>query len=429
MLPWRGRLWHNPAFCRFWLAQAFGQVGGLLAQFLLPSVAILALRAGPLQVGLIAAAENVPYLTFGLVAGVVADRLSRRDIIVAADAGRALVLGAVALAARGGWLSIWELLIATGLAGICTMFFAISYQAYVPEVVARPDLIEANAKIQTTQSIAELAGPALAGVAIIALGVSGALALNACCFLIAALALVGATRASPAGPPGPASTSVVAGIRQGIALVWDNRSLRGLAVTSTVLNFGYLMFTTLLLLYAYRDLRLPPAQVGLAVGFGSVGLLVGVTTAPSLVGRLGVGWTLALACWSIGSGILLTTLATVAVPLLVLAGARTLIASQWPVYIITDASFRHVTVPLALQGRLNATLRVCVLGIGPASSLGAGFAAARFGTAPALAIAGIVVMVSCVWALRSPLVRLRLRPAGTGWPEDAPGRTSAGGRT
>jgi MFS family permease len=427
MLPWRGRLWHNPAFRRFWLAQAFGQVGGLLAQFLLPSVAILALRAGPLQVGLIAAVENVPYLAFGLVAGVVADRLSRRDIIVAAGIGRALVLGAVALAAKAGWLSIWQLLLAAGLAGICTMFFAISYQAYVPEVVARPDLIEANAKIQTTQSIAELTGPALAGVAIVALGVAGALALNACCHLIAALALVGASR--PVGRGKPRPYGVAEGIREGIALVWENRSLRGLAVTSTVLNFGYLMFTTLLLLYAYRDLRLPPAQVGLAVGFGSIGLLVGVATAPSLVGRLGVGWTLALACWSIGSGILLTTLATVAVPLLVLAGARTLIASQWPVYIITDASFRHVTVPLALQGRLNATLRVCVLGIGPASSLGAGFAAARFGTAPALAIAGVVVMVSCVWALRSPLVRLRLRPAGTGWNEDAPGRTSAGGRT
>lgn len=403
--PWRGGLWQNAAFCRFWLAQAWGQLGGHWTQFVLPSVAILELRASPLEVGLIAACENAPYLAVGLFAGVVADRLSRRDVMIVAGFGRALVFASVALAAAGGNLSIAHVVIASGTAGFFTMFFAISNQAYVPEVVDRGDLVEANAKLQATQAIAELLGPVLAGIAIQAAGATPAVLLTVALHAAAPVVLLGAPSRKARPGPWASPGAIRQEIGQGLGLIWSDRGLRGLALTSATLNFGHLMFTAVLLVYAYRGLGLAPQEVGSAIGLGSIGLLFGVTAAAPLASRLGVGWTLIVACSSIGAGILLTPLAHVTAPLLVLAGTRALIAAHWPLYIITDNSFRQATVPLSLQGRLNASLRVLVLGIGPLCSLFAGLVASAFGTTAALFVAGSIVLLSGTWVLQSPLRR------------------------
>src|SRR5207302_10118692 len=120
----------------------------------------------PFQVGLLSALEFLAFPVLGLVAGVYADRFRRIRIMAACDVLRTLIFGSVPLAWAFGILSMEQLYMVALLTGICTVFFDISYQSYLPALVGRRDLVEGNSKLEVTRSIAQLSGPALAGLLI-----------------------------------------------------------------------------------------------------------------------------------------------------------------------------------------------------------------------------------------------------------------------
>src|SRR5688572_10266683 len=99
MNPHRPGLWHNPDFVKLWAAATISIFGSLITRTALPFTAILVLKATPIQIALLAAADLASQFLVGLVAGVWADRLRRRPIMIAADLGRAALLGTIPLAA------------------------------------------------------------------------------------------------------------------------------------------------------------------------------------------------------------------------------------------------------------------------------------------------------------------------------------------
>src|ERR1700738_3349429 len=93
-----GRLWRNADFMRLWVGQTISEAGTQVSALAVPTVAILLLHASPFEVGLLTALEFLPFPVLGLVAGVYADRLKRRPLMIVSDVGR--VLGPVAAPAR-----------------------------------------------------------------------------------------------------------------------------------------------------------------------------------------------------------------------------------------------------------------------------------------------------------------------------------------
>jgi MFS family permease len=113
--------------------------------------------------GILAGSSGAGVLVFGLFAGAWADRLRRRPILIVTDLARAGLLSTIPLAAALGRLHIAHLYAVATLSGILTVFFDVGYQAYVPSLVPRDDLVEANSKLALTDSIADVTGPGLTG--------------------------------------------------------------------------------------------------------------------------------------------------------------------------------------------------------------------------------------------------------------------------
>jgi MFS family permease len=153
----------EPDFRRLWVAQSISQVGTQVTQLALPFAAILVLKASPFDVALLSGVQFLPFLLFALPAGVWADRFPRRRILVAADIGRALVLVLVPLAAAAGVLAMWHLYLVGFAVGALTVFFDVSYQAILPDIVSRDRLQEGNSRLEVSRSAAQVIGPALGG--------------------------------------------------------------------------------------------------------------------------------------------------------------------------------------------------------------------------------------------------------------------------
>jgi MFS family permease len=129
----------------------------------LPTAAIVLLHAGAFQVGLLAALEFLAFPLLGLIAGVYADRLNRRRILIVCDAGRMLVLASVPVAYFAGVLSMGQLYAVALVVGVCTVFFDVAYQSYLPALIPRTDLLEGNSKLEITRSASQVVGPRWAG--------------------------------------------------------------------------------------------------------------------------------------------------------------------------------------------------------------------------------------------------------------------------
>src|SRR5262245_34008647 len=166
-------------------AQSAEQIGAAAA----PILAVLSLGAGAGQTGVLQTVQTLPYLLFSIPFGLLADRLSRRGLMVVAEAVRALSLIAILALAGLGLLSL-PLLALLGFAGGCgTIAFQVAAPALVPALVPQRALARANGRIELARTVAFTAGPALAGVLVgragagPAYGVAAALSIGAACLL------------------------------------------------------------------------------------------------------------------------------------------------------------------------------------------------------------------------------------------------------
>ncbi|MFO1269553.1 MAG: MFS transporter [Rubrivivax sp.] len=157
-----------------------------------PIVAVLAFAAGTREVGLLAAAQSLPFLLLALPFGLWADRASRRSMMVAAESMRVVamaLLAALAGFASGQWLSMPALALLGFAGAVGTVAFSVAAPAMVPSLVPREALARANGRLELARSLAFAAGPALAGAVVAAAGGSGALALAAALSLLAVMGL------------------------------------------------------------------------------------------------------------------------------------------------------------------------------------------------------------------------------------------------
>ena len=408
--PGQARPWRLSAFRLFWLGQSLGIFGGQISELTLPTVAILVLGAGPVAVGALRAVQLLPYLLFGLVIGALSDRVSRRRLILVAAVGRALVLASIPVAAALHGLGLPLLFVIALVHGTLTVVFTVTCQAYLPELVERRQLADANVNLQFSRSAIEIGSPAVSGLMIQWLGAANAVVADAVSHLSAALAIL----RLPASPAPAAATGEAAGrpwrsiggqIREGLALVLREPVIRAVTATSTTLNFGYSMAQAVLLLFAYRELHLSPAAVGSLLAIGGLGFVVGAATASPLSRRFGLDRMLGASGLLIGLGLLLLPLALLGPAGPVLVASQFLVSMQFPIYNANQITLRQQRTPIELQGRVNATVRTVGMGLIPAASALAGVLGVRFGLAPTIVVGGLVAVASPAWLLRGRVPR------------------------
>ncbi len=129
----------------------------------LPIIAATTLNVTPFEFGMLATVEFLPFILLSLPAGVWVDRLRRRPILIVGDLVRAAALVSIPVAFALDALTIWQLYIVGFINGCATVFFDVAYQSYLPSLVERDQIVDGNAKLQTSYSGAQITGPGVAG--------------------------------------------------------------------------------------------------------------------------------------------------------------------------------------------------------------------------------------------------------------------------
>src|ERR1035437_9096133 len=177
-------LWRHRDFVKIWSAATVSILGSQVTILALPFIALTMLGASVFQVSLLAAVEMLPFLLFTLPAGAWLDRVRRRPILVAADITRAIVLLSIPVAFVAGALTLWQLYVVAFVTGTLTAFFDIANQSYLPAILDRDDLVDGNAHLQISYSVAQIGGPIVGGNIIALVAAPWAIAMDALSFLV-----------------------------------------------------------------------------------------------------------------------------------------------------------------------------------------------------------------------------------------------------
>ncbi len=407
-----GGLWRQADFLKLWTAETISVFGSQFTALALPLVAVLLLDASAFAVSALFVVEFLPFILFAIPAGVWVDRLRRKPILVIGDLGRALLLGTIPLAYVFDALTLGHLYVVAFLVGICTVFFDVAYQSYLPSLVERDQLVEGNSKLEISRSTSQLAGPGTAGGLIGIFGAPFAMFLDAISFAVSALFLFGIRRQETlperdADAPRP---SMLADAREGLSFVIRNRYLRAISICTGSSNFFWSMGGALLVVYAVRELEMSPAWLGIAFSIGNVGALVAAVTTSRISGRLGVGPTILTMAMVFSGAMVLVPLATPETAVALLAASAAIGGFGSVAYNITQLSFRQAICPERMQGRMNAVIRFLVWGTLPLGALLGGALGTWIGLRPALWVAAIGAFFTFLPILLSPVPRLREMP-------------------
>jgi MFS family permease len=257
----------------------------------LPFVAILVLGAGPFEVAILRSLDVLAALVFGLAAGAWVDRLRRRPVLVWADLGRALLLASVPLAFVFGVLSLAQLLAVTLLTAVLSTFFDAADNAYLPTIVRKEELVDANSALTASGSAAEFTAFGISGFLIQVFTAPIAILVDSVSFVASALLLGSIRTAEDPPPPIAERRRILAEIRDGVALVRRDPVLRALAFSEMTQGMLWGVFGATYLLFAFDVLQLGPAAIGLITGAGGLGSLIGALAAGRAARRWGIGMT------------------------------------------------------------------------------------------------------------------------------------------
>lgn len=156
-------LWRNGDFRRLWFGRTASQLGEHTAAVVLALMAVLTLDVGGAQLGVLRAVGQAPVLLLTLFVGAWVDRWRTRTVMMLADVGRALALGAAAAAGLCGRLGLPALFLIVFAAGTLSVFFDVAYQVSLVRLVPRAQLVRGNSALEGSRSAAETGGPALGG--------------------------------------------------------------------------------------------------------------------------------------------------------------------------------------------------------------------------------------------------------------------------
>ena len=405
-------LWRQTDFLKFWIGQTISGFGSRFTGLALPLVAITTLDATPVQVGILTGAAGLPWLFVAPLIGVGIDRLRRRPILISADMGRAALLITIPLAAWLGVLRIEQLYWVAFLNGFLTAWFDTAYQAYLPSLVGRAQLIDGNTKLSVSSSAADVAGPSLAGVVIQALTAPLALAIDACSFLLSALSL-GLIKTPEPAPVAAQSQGFRVALVEGMRYIWQQTILRAFTSTNATFMFCFGVVQTVLLLFLTRTLQLNESVIGLIFGIGGLGGLVGAGSAGWISRRLGVGSTIIGASFLRGLGLALVPLAVIlpsAVGPWFITLFYTLHQGGWSIWSVTQASVRQGIAPHHLRGRVTAGFLVVVRGATPLGAFVGGWLGETLGLVPTFVGAGVGLILATGWLFGASLGSMREPP-------------------
>lgn len=421
-MPNRSALWNHRDFLNVWAAETISVFGSQFYLIAMPLAAVIILDASAYEMGILFSLEMLPFLLFGLLAGVLADRRRRRTIMIVCDFGRAAVLAVVPVSWYLDALSLPIMYGVAFVAGTFTAFFDIAYQAYLPVLVKRTELLDANGKLETSRASSQVAGPSVAGLAVSAIGAPLAITGNSLSFLGSAIFLL-RVKKKELVQRADTYKSVLGEIKEGINVVLSSKTLKGIAGCTATGNLFWGISFAILILFMESTLELSASWIGAVFAVGALGAVAGAVSSSRIVSALGLGRTIILSAFLGGVPSMLIVLAYPSNALLVLMPIWFATGFTGVIYNVNQVSLRQAITPDRLQGKMNATMRFIVWGVYPIGGVVGGLLGEAVGLRMTILIAGIGMLASVSWIALSPVAKITVLPSGceeaeeTGLPE------------
>jgi MFS family permease len=415
-------LFRQRNFALLWAGQSASVFGTEISFVAVPLTAAVLLHATPMEAGVLGALDTLPFLLFGLFVGVFLDRRARRSVMIVADVVRAAALASIPVAYAFGTLSIGQLFVVVFVVGVMTVFFDLAYQSYLPGLVGRERITEANGKLQLSSSAAQVGGPGAAGLLISWLGAPVAFVVDAATYVLSFLTVAKLpVDEAPQPEPGARAVSVRASIAEGFTAIGRHPLLRWCTTAAVIINVFSAAIMSVFFLFLIREVGLSSAEVGLIIASASGGGLVGAIMVERLTSWFGVGPTLigSMALTAVGYLVLAVVHGNSLTTVVVAAAAAFVVMFGVPAFNVTVVSFRQVFTPDALLGRVNATARTCILGAASLGSLlGGGFASVA-GLRTTILVGTAGTFVAALVLLFSPVRAIRRLDVPAGDPDPA----------
>jgi predicted MFS family arabinose efflux permease len=352
----------SASFRRLAWSNLLAQSAEQLSLAAVPIVAVLLLKAGPGEIGLLATIQSLPFLLLSMPLGLLADRTSRTRLMALAETLRALALVLLLALIVTGNVSIAALAVIGFIAAVGTVAFSVAAPSLVPALVPVEGLAQANGRLELARSAAFAAGPALAGALIAWTGASAAFVLSGMLSVAAVLCLRGI--AEPARAAMPARHPLLE-LQDGAKWVWQSDLLRPMMFCSVVWNISWFMLQAAYVPYAIHDLGLDASGVGVTLALYGVGMIVGALLAPRVVRALPFGQAILL-------GPYFSVLAAVTMALTLfwpqgwLAALSYFLFGAGPIiWTITSTTLRQTVTPRAMIGRVTSINIVVSTGARP----------------------------------------------------------------
>ncbi|MFF5171020.1 MFS transporter [Micromonospora sp. NPDC000089] len=405
-------LWRDRNFALLWGGQTVSEVGTRISGVAVPLLAADTLRASVFQISLLSTLAWLPYLLFSLPAGLLADRVDRRRLMIGCDLGRAGLLLCLPLAALLGHLTLTVLYLVVGLSGVLTVLFTVAYKTTLPTLVSADRLVEGNARLTVSEHAAQLVGPTLGGALTGLVGAARTFLGTTLAFAASAvtLLLIRPPRRSPR--PAAAPVSARGALVEGFGFIRRQPILVRLLACTATTNFFAVAIQSLEVTFLVRELHAAPATVGLVFSLGAVGGLATGALAGRLTRWLGSARVIWVAMAAPGPLYLLLPLARPGWGLSLYVVGLAAFSANVMLYNVALVSYRQRITPADLLGRVTAAFLWVCFGVIPLGALFGGALGSWYGLRPALMVCALGTWSAALFVVASPLRRMRDLPAG-----------------
>ena len=321
--------------------------------------------------------------------------------MIAADLGRMFFLGLIPLSAYFSSVNLSLLYVVVFAVGTLQTFFDISYQAYLPFLVDRRQLVEGNSRLETSRSTATVVGPAVAGFAVEFLGAPIAILGDVIGYFGSAAFLSRIKR--PEMEPPKRETHILHDIREGLDVIFRNRSLSSIALCTGTFNLFNNAFVVVFNILLLREFGFTGGVFGLVFAIGSMGSVLAALTSLRVIKKLGVGATIISGILVGGIPFIVFYFVGQGTAFPVAAAAFFVTSFGGVLYNVAQVSYRQALVPLELQGRMNASMRVLVWGPIPAGALLGGVLGTLIGIRETILFTAVATSLAFLWVVFSPV--------------------------
>jgi len=396
-------LLRDATYRRLWSSILISSFGAQVTLLALPLSAAVLLHASPNEMGVLSAAELVPFVLFSLPSGVWLDRVRKLPVYIVGELSLAVTVASVPLAWRLGVLTIHWLTVVAFIIGAVNTTAGSAAQIVLTQIVPRDRLVEAHAKNALASSTAEVTGPGAAGALIRITGAPLALLADATLLLVSAAILRGIRlNEQPERAPAPFWPAM----RAGIDFVRGQRLLLAMAICVGIWQLCNQCAMVVQILFATRLLGLSARAVGLSYVALGIGTIAASVLGHRIARRLGPGPTLVLGFAVSACGWLLLAVAPLDRRGVAAYALMLLSFGMGAVFIfINFLSLRQSVTPAPMLGRMTSTMRwLILLPAGPGALLG-GWLGQHLGLRTALGFAGVTALVLAAVALRLEVIR------------------------